>query len=238
MWLNERDMVRTFAILGSLLLVLGVFALRTSSFYMSAGRDGGIMAYLGEQVAEGKVLYRDLWEHKPPLLHIVTALLFAVFPPTFATLAVFETLWLLAGMWVVFLLTKKLTPSPTAPWIASLLFGIHLGTMRILENLHMTESYALVVAATAILCLIHALCDAKRPTIWLLASGMFSGAAALFRIPAASIVVPAMLYLCLADAVSREGYAARARNIGSYLLGILFTFLAVIAFFFAQGAAD
>jgi len=36
--------------------------------------DGGVFLYVGQRLREGQVLYRDVWDHKPPLIYFVNAL--------------------------------------------------------------------------------------------------------------------------------------------------------------------
>lgn len=60
-----------FLILGS--LVIFVFYLRSPIMWDMPGRDSGVFLYNASQLLEGKVLYRDLWDHKPPLIYYLNA---------------------------------------------------------------------------------------------------------------------------------------------------------------------
>jgi len=37
-------------------------------------RDEGVFLFAGQQLADGALLYRDVWDHKPPAIHVVNAL--------------------------------------------------------------------------------------------------------------------------------------------------------------------
>jgi len=43
-------------------------------FYPIPRRDSGVYLYIGEQILEGKLPYRDLWDHKGPLIYYINAL--------------------------------------------------------------------------------------------------------------------------------------------------------------------
>ena len=40
----------------------------------AAGRDQGVFLYMAQQILDGGVPYRDVWDHKPPLIYYVNAL--------------------------------------------------------------------------------------------------------------------------------------------------------------------
>ncbi|RLC98020.1 MAG: hypothetical protein DRI77_06025 [Chloroflexi bacterium] len=37
-------------------------------------RDSGVFLYIGQQILDGKIPYRDVWDHKPPVIHYINAL--------------------------------------------------------------------------------------------------------------------------------------------------------------------
>jgi len=44
------------------------------SYNPLAGRDSGVFLYIGKQVLQGQVPYRDVWDHKPPMVFYIDAL--------------------------------------------------------------------------------------------------------------------------------------------------------------------
>ena len=59
-----------------LLIVLLALSVRLFPTLIAQGRDSGIFAYTGWAVSEGAVIYRDVWENKPPGIYFVNALAF------------------------------------------------------------------------------------------------------------------------------------------------------------------
>jgi hypothetical protein len=107
-------------------------------------RDSGVFLYMGWRFLQGDLPYRDVWDHKPPLIYIVDALGLSLTP---------DSLW---GVWLVQFLFIFLTLF----LIYRLLdgeFGVYAalagtvvltsGLLTILERGNVTEGYALVFQA-------------------------------------------------------------------------------------------
>jgi hypothetical protein len=58
----------TFAV-----LVLWIFATRWTLQYEPLERDITTYAVAGREILTGRVLYSDLWDHKPPGIHLIFA---------------------------------------------------------------------------------------------------------------------------------------------------------------------
>src|SRR5215216_1760943 len=104
-------------------------------------RDSGVFLYVGWRLLNGDVPYRDVWDHKPPLIYFVDAVGIALTP---------DSLW---GVWVLrflfifftlFLIYKILDQEFGI--YAALAGSITLvsGLLTILEKGNVTEEYALV----------------------------------------------------------------------------------------------
>jgi len=62
----------------SIILLLSVIILSAFYFYpigqVIPQRDHGIYLYLGKELLNGKTIYSEVWEHKPPLIFYINAL--------------------------------------------------------------------------------------------------------------------------------------------------------------------
>ena len=104
-------------------------------------RDSGVFLYVGWRLIKGDVPYRDVWDHKPPLIYFVDALGLLCSP---------QSLW---GVWLVqfcflfltiFFLFKALDDAfGTVPAIAGVIV-LTSGLLTILDQGNVTEEYALV----------------------------------------------------------------------------------------------
>src|ERR1041385_4708261 len=104
-------------------------------------RDSGFFLYVGWRFLNGDIPYRDVWDHKPPLIYFVDALGLTITP---------HSLW---GVWFLqiififftFLILYKLLDREFGIYAA--LAGtvvLSSGLLTILEKGNVTEEYALV----------------------------------------------------------------------------------------------
>jgi len=63
------------------------------------GRDSGVFAYVGWQIPEGTLPYRDIWDHKPPGIYWLNALAVALPAPRWSLWAM-ASVTALATMWL------------------------------------------------------------------------------------------------------------------------------------------
>ncbi|MDQ2691455.1 MAG: glycosyltransferase family 39 protein [Chloroflexota bacterium] len=110
-------------------------------------RDSGVFLYTGWRLLNGDIPYRDVWDHKPPLIYFVDALGLFLTP---------DSLW---GVWILqfififftFFLIYRLLDREFGR-LAALAGSILLssGLLTILERGNVTEGYALVFQAVCL----------------------------------------------------------------------------------------
>ena len=109
-------------------------------------RDSGVFLYMAWRLLNGNVPYRDVWDHKPPLIYFVDALGLAMTP---------DSLW---GVWflqlifisfTLFLIYKLLDREFGLPSALAGTVVLTSGLLTILEKGNVTEEYALVFQALA-----------------------------------------------------------------------------------------
>jgi hypothetical protein len=104
--------------------------------------DGAIFGVIGEQLARGALPYRDAWDHKPPGIYVVVALLSYLPGPTWA--------WIWAASVGVLALTAELIRRLTW-WLPALIALGCMGLWPIALGGGQTETFATVPAAAAFL---------------------------------------------------------------------------------------
>ena len=70
-------------------LSLSIFVFITSVNTLVPARDSGAFLYAGQQVLNGSIPYRDIWDHKTPLVYYINAIGIAITP---------TSLW---GIWLI-----------------------------------------------------------------------------------------------------------------------------------------
>ena len=69
-WMNKQ---RLFLIAWGI-LIAGILIPNTPLRREIPTRDSGVFLYIGEQILNGEIPYRDVWDHKPPAIHYINAL--------------------------------------------------------------------------------------------------------------------------------------------------------------------
>lgn len=70
--IQNIGLILQFVIL--LLVVLAVLATSAPLYHPDPGRDQGVYLYIGQQILDGKIPYRDVWDHKGPIIYYINAL--------------------------------------------------------------------------------------------------------------------------------------------------------------------
>lgn len=211
-------------------------ALRSSSLVQTPGRDGGIYAYIGTRLAEGEVLYRDVWDHKTPLIHYYNAALFKVFGPSFRVIAIAEAIWLSFAAVVMYAIARNIFTSHFIAWCVSIVFIIYAISLKIIEYHGMTETYAMLPAVIGMWSIIR---YTKKPQYkWLVISGVCVALAFGFRQTAAVIAVPIAAAALFTLLYKKFGYKEIVLHGVVYVLAVLTPIFIVTAIFFFLNAFD
>src|SRR5215213_4302878 len=116
-------------------------------------RDSGVFLYAGWRLLNGDIPYRDVWDHKPPLIYFVDALGIALTP---------ESLW---GVWILgfififftlFFIYKILDREFRIYAALAGTITLTSGLLTILEKGNVTEEYALVFQALCLWLFVNA----------------------------------------------------------------------------------
>jgi hypothetical protein len=194
-------------------------------------RDSGVFLYVGWRLLNGDVPYRDVWDHKPPLIYFVDALGIALTP---------ESLW---GVWIL----QFLFIFFTFFFIYKILdreFGIYAalagavilasGLLTILEKGNVTEEYALVFQAICFWLFVNAW---KRDfslhsSFWI---GVLGGLAFNFKQTTIGIWITYGLFLLAIRLIQRK---LPFKDLLSLLAGWLIPSVILILYLASQGAFD
>lgn len=107
-------------------------------------RDSGVFLYLGWRVLNGDIPYRDVWDHKPPLIYFVDALGLIITPHALWGVWFLQFIFIFFTLFIVYKLLDR-----EFGIYAALTGTIVLtsGLLTILEKGNVTEEYALVFQA-------------------------------------------------------------------------------------------
>jgi hypothetical protein len=192
-------------------------------------RDSGVFLYVGWRFISGDIPYKDVWDHKPPLIYFVDALGLMLTP---------DSLW---GVWLLqfififltFLLVYKLLDKQFGA-LAALAGVITLtsGLLTILEKGNVTEEYALVFQALCFWLFINAHKDnfPIRSSFWI---GLCGGLAFNFKQTTIGVWIAYALVLFGIRILQRK---SPLWDLSSLFAGWLIPSILVVIYFASQNA--
>jgi len=220
-------------------IVLATLVVRVPSFRLPLDQDGSVFAYAAVVWADGGLPYRDVWDHKPPLIYLAYRALFAVVPPTGATvnatLRVGSALCDAATALLLFLLARRLFGFGVGV-AAGLVYGVFTGaTVLQLEAFQPEHLTVLFTVAGVLAAVVYA--QARRYRYAAL-SGLLFGLALVAKQIAAPVGVAVWTWLTW-EAFRAEGKAALRRVAAHSVLlavGAVLPWALAAGYFAARGA--
>lgn len=172
--------------------------------------DSGVYMAGGTHVLHGRLLYREAWDHKPPLIHLVNAAALSVGDHTVNSVRSLEmalaglvAVAVLAALWLGF-------GNGWAAALGSVLLLLHLYHPNVMRG-NQPEAYGAVLALLGVLGAIAAgREDARWPALLAGASGLAFGLASMAKETFALGAVPWFVWLCALTWRDRRALAARA----------------------------
>ncbi|MCC6300048.1 MAG: glycosyltransferase family 39 protein [Anaerolineales bacterium] len=140
-------------------------------------RDSGVFLYVGWRWLNGDIPYKDVWDHKPPLVYVVDALGLALTPDSMWGVWILQFIFIFLALFVIY---KVLSDEFGAFAALSGAIVFTSGLLALLEQGNVTEGYALVFQAIGIFIFVRAQ-RADYPlhsTFWL---GLTAGLAFNFK---------------------------------------------------------
>lgn len=207
------------------------FAIRLPFLHEPPERDEGGYAYAGQEILRGAVLYKDVIEHKPPLLSYMYAGMFWLFGETTVAIKLFSSLYVLLTTVSVFFLSRYLFGSIAALWSA-FLYGLFSSGPAIHGTAVEGELFFALPLTLSILAYAAAI---KSNEKWFIASGFFATVAVLIKTTA----LPVFLLLFSILVIHRNPIKDRYYFVRDGLLlasGPAFCALILITYFSYNGA--
>src|SRR5581483_4939433 len=78
--------------------------------------DEGLYAAVGQAVGQGELLYRDVWDNKPPAIYFLYELIEKNFNHSYVDFRWAATFFLIATAGVIFYLARKISSADKAYW--------------------------------------------------------------------------------------------------------------------------
>jgi hypothetical protein len=195
-----------------------------------AARDSGVFLYVGWRILNGEIPYRDVWDHKGPIIYYLDALGLLLSPNNTWGVWCVEFIFLVAAVSLSFIILKK-SFGPIAA-LAGLYFWL-LTFFITFAGGNLTTEYTI---AFQFLLLYLVYRNESNPKDWqLLTIGFVSGLIFLTRQNGVGLPVAYALYLFF-QAIVNRGYRQLLFTYGKILAGVIGAILPVAAYFALNNA--
>lgn len=197
--------------------------------------DEGIYQTIGIVLNQGGLLYRDVWDNKPPLLYFF----YSLFGSDQFSLRLFSAVFGFLGVSSFFLLAKRLLRNPVVYRSITLLFALLFGLPLIEGNIANAENFIIPLVILSAYLLTRYLSDKKTDFI-LFSSGIILGIAFLIKIVAVFDFLAFLIFLAFIKAPKkitwtslRDYLKTKIREIIIFCIGFFVPFAISIIYFFA-----
>lgn len=213
------------------------FCSKSSPLYpLNDWPDANVFLSAGKGMVEGRVMYRDLYDHKGPLLFALHALCALIAPDSFFGVWLLESLLFGLFLWIAYKLIR-LYANDTLAFLSFSLLGLMLLTSVSFQMGDSAEELALPMMLYPLYRLMVSLRrDEGRTTRWQLGiTGFLLGC--VFWLKFTLVGIPAGVCLMLAWlGLRRDGLRGALSNIGWMLLGFVISTLPWLIQYTLQGA--
>ncbi len=107
-------------------------------------RDSGIFAYFGAELTHGATPYKDVFDHKPPVIFLVNALAFVLFGPSRWAIWWISLLNMIAVSAAFFALARRVTEQRGMAWLGTIFLILIARHPALIHDGNFTEPFALL----------------------------------------------------------------------------------------------
>lgn len=161
--------------------------------------DEGVYQAVGDAIRNGRMLYSEIWENKPPLLYI----LYAIFDSDQFTLRLISLIVGLLSVFVFYKLTQKLFSSNKASLFSTFVFALLFGLPVIEGNIANAENFMILPTLISALIIVNikekeeSTGEHKRNLKLAFSAGLILGISFLFKTVAIFDFVAFLLFIAL-----------------------------------------
>lgn len=208
----RRESRWPFFVLAAWTLVLA-FALRYASLFEPRWYgDEGIFAGVATNIREGRTLYAQAWDNKPPLIFYTYAAVQTVFGSSVFALHLWATVSVLATQ-VAVMAVAALVFGRRQALVAGVVFAIAMGTPVLESNLALTETFMILPTSLGVLAFVltERRPEQRRSAGYLASGAMFGIAAGFKQVAVFDLAAVAVMVLAMHE---RPGRALLALAVG------------------------
>ena len=218
-----------------LLFLISILSWRSINYVSGdrPGTDSGAFVAGGLFLLEGKVLYKDFWDHKPPMIHFLNATAMALCGKNFNSVRLMERCFAVFGAVSFFFIIYLIFANKLASFFASIFFIILFYRPTIFQGGNLTEEYGVVFVLGGILFILLSK-KAKTNTLVLsLISGIFFAAAFFTKEPFLFSALPWLLVIILDK---DSNHIDMFKHGSAFIFGAALIFAAILSYLITNDA--
>ncbi len=203
--------------------------------------DEGIYQVLGVAMNQHRLLYRDIWDNKPPLLYFV----YSLFNSDQFWVRFFSLIIGILTIIAFYILSKKLFEKERIVWASTALFALLFGLPLLEGNIANAENFMLLPIITAGILVLKSTESKIQNTKYkiLFTAGLLLGIAFLFKIVAVFDFGAMLVFLVFADSsfsfknlLKRKTLIFEIEKVAGFVLGFVLPIILTAAVFLFNGA--
>jgi 4-amino-4-deoxy-L-arabinose transferase-like glycosyltransferase len=217
-----------------LLIITGLLQLPQTN---SLNIDASVFWYEGQQILKGKIPYRDLWDHKTPLIYYFNALCLLILPVKIQALRIVSILLSFGTSLCLYITLRRLFSSFNLVLAVVVLFTFYLNSHFLDSGLFYTENLQIFFNALTFLFLVRWFQTSKFFDLAL--TGLFCSLALLSKqteLGLISISLLLLVYRCLELKKKEKFLQNSAKLLACFSVPLLLPPLGFVLYFSLNGA--
>jgi hypothetical protein len=231
---SRKDLIFTIAWIILLISVVLCLNLPWTPVFRQLESDSSVYAYIGSTIAHGQVLYRDVWEQKPPVGLYLNALAIMLYGQNPWSIWWLNLLWIAISTALFFLIIKKMFGLPSSV-IASGFFVVAVMIPGIFQGGNLMEIYGLL--PQVLLIGVTFTFFQTRLNRWVVVAGIIACISFLTKQTTISLSISSMMAIGLISLLERE-WKSLGYRILCFAIGLMGLFVVTLLYWKYLGALD
>jgi len=197
--------------------------------------DEGVYQVLGMGIRQGRLLYRDIFDNKPPMLYVF----YSFFNGDQFWLRMLSLFFGLGALIAFFYLSKKLLENKNASYVSTVIFAVLFGIPLIEGNIANAENFMLLPIILGGLLLV----PKNKIKFKYLIAGLLVGFAFLIKIVALFDFAAFLLFIVFSEhnfsfkkLITKTGFLETLKKIYPFILGFILPIFLTTLVFISRGA--
>ena len=220
-------------------IIILYIVIRINIVNIPLDRDEGIFGYIGQTILNNGLPYRDVFEHKPPIVFYLNALALLLVPPTSTGIHVFLHIYNFLTLIVLFFVARTYTQSNTTGLWVAFIYAVFSSSPVIQGFTASTEMFLLLPMTLSLLFAILAVRNDK--ICFSMLSGACSALSLFTKQTSALIILFIISYLILSQLhvnTNRKTYIKAIKSLVMWGAGFLLISLLITGYFYFKGNFD